>query len=276
MADEFGDRMKMYEGVEAQRKLMPLLPIIARIDGRSFSTFTQGLPRPYCDALSQLMINTTRHLVQETGACIGYTQSDEISLIIQQREFDSQVYFGGRIQKIVSQLAAQASVYFNRHLDEYLPEKSGLAPTFDSRVWNVPNQDEAANVILWRELDATKNSVSMATRAYYSHKAMDGKGRADMMDMLHAKGINWSKDYPAFFKRGTFIQRCVTSRKFTGPELAKLPPGHNAHKNPDLMVERTDYIQVDMPPFGRVSNRVGVIFNGEAPLVVGGIDANDL
>lgn len=268
MSDEFGDRMKMYEGVEAQRKLMSLLPIVARIDGRSFSTFTQGLERPYCERLSQLMVNTTKHLVQEAGACIGYTQSDEISLIIQQPNFDSQVYFGGRIQKIVSQLAAQASVYFNRHLNDFLPEKSGLAPTFDSRVWNVPNQDEAANVILWRELDATKNSVSMATRAHYSHKAMDGMGRADMMDMLHSKGVNWN-DYPAFFKRGTFIQRRVTSRKFTGPELAKLPPGHNAHKNPGLMVERTDYIHIDMPPFGKVVNRVGVIFNGESPVVVG-------
>lgn len=267
MSDEFGDRMKLYEGMEAHRKLIPLLPIVARIDGRSFSTFTQGLERPYCSRLSELMRDTTKYLVQESGACIGYTQSDEISLVIQQQNFDSQVYFGGRIQKIVSQLAAQASVYFNRHLSEFLPEKSGLAPTFDSRVWNVPNQDEAANVILWRELDATKNSVSMATRAHYSHKEMDGKGRADMMDMLHEKGINWN-DFPPFFKRGTYIQRRVTSRKFTGPELAKLPPGHNAHKDPDLMVERTDYVQIEMPPFGRVINRVGVIFNGEVPQMI--------
>jgi tRNA(His) 5'-end guanylyltransferase len=82
---------------------------------------------------------------------------------------------------------------------------SGMA-AFDARAFNVPNLDEAANALLWREIDATRNSVSMAARHYYSHKQLHGQGRADQMDMLMAKGVNWN-DYPAFFRRGTYLKR---------------------------------------------------------------------
>src|ERR1700741_264409 len=108
--DAFGDRMKLYEMTEAGRRLMPLVPVMARIDGRSFSGFTRKLERPYDKRLSDLMIETTRWLVEITVACMGYTQSDEISLTWYSESSESQVFFDGRIQKMVSQLASLATV----------------------------------------------------------------------------------------------------------------------------------------------------------------------
>jgi tRNA(His) guanylyltransferase len=263
--DEFGDRMKQYEMVEAGRRFMPLLPIIARLDGRSFSKFTRGLLRPYDERMSNLMVATTKHLVENTGALIGYTQSDEISLVFYSPSTDSQVFFDGRIMKMTSVLASMASAFFTKILPFWIPEKSTKTVEFDCRVWQVPNKIEATSAILWREVDATKNSVSMATRFYYSHQELLDKGRADMMDMLMEKGVNWDK-YPSFFKRGTYIQKRKVIRAFTPTEIDNLPDKHEARKNPDLKIERTKIRTLEMPPFSRVINRVGVIFNGEDPV----------
>jgi len=263
--DDFGDRMKEYEGVEAQRKLMPLLPICVRLDGKGFSKFTKGLKRPYDDRMSRLMIDTTKALVQEANALVGYTQSDEISLIVYSPTRKSQVYFGGRIQKIVGDLAAFASLYFNRELPYYLPEKKGKMPRFYCRVWNVPTKLEATNTILWREQDATKNSISMAASHYYSHKQLHLKNGKDKQDMLMEKGVNWN-DYPSFFKRGVFIRKEAVTRAFTSDELYRLPAKHQARTNPDLQIERQEIREVDMPSFGKVKNRVEVLFEGAVPI----------
>ncbi len=275
--DAFGDRMKEYEGVESDRRFLPLLPVIARLDGKNFSKFTRGLDRPYDAGMSNLMIDTTTYLVKETNAACGYTQSDEITLAWHSGEVKSQIYFDARVQKMTSVLAAKCSVYFNRMLSMYLPEKhreisergGGDGPVFDCRVWQVPTLEEGANTFLWRELDATKNSVSMAAQAYYSHAALMHKSGAEKQEMLFQKGVNWN-DFPAFFKRGSYIQRRVVKSKLSPEELADLPPLHNARKNPDMQFERTEYRRIDMPPFGKVTNRPGVIFRGEEPIVANG------
>ncbi|MBZ5709566.1 tRNA(His) guanylyltransferase Thg1 family protein [Nannocystis pusilla] len=265
MQDDLGDRMKMYEMAEAGRKCMPLLPIVARIDGRSFSKFTSGLERPYDRRLSELMIDTVKFLVRETNAVCGYTQSDEITLAWYTPNFDSQIIFDGRISKLVSVLASLTTAHFNRRLPQFLPaEYAEKLPHFDARMWNLPSLEEAANAFLWRELDAIKNSISMAARAHYSHKQLDGKNGAEMQEMLLQKGVNWH-EYPDFFKRGTYVQRRKTVRKFDAEELEKLPPMHEARKNPELMIERTDYVALPLPPLNRVKNRVAVLFEGAAP-----------
>lgn len=268
MTDEFGDRMKLYEMAEAGRQLMPLLPVIARLDGKCFSSFTRGLERPYDARLSELMISTTTHLVSATNAACGYTQSDEITLGWYEPDFRSQIFFNGRVQKMASVLAAMCSVFFNRQLPERIPEKADRAPVFDCRVWNVPNIEEGANAFLWREQDATKNSISMAAHSYYSHAELHGKSGAEKREMLWQKGVNWN-DYPDFFKRGVYVRRQVTRRRFTANELESLPPKHAARTNPELEIERTDYLPLNLPGLrlGRVRNRAGVIFLGEEPVV---------
>ena len=259
--DAFGDRMKLYEGIETDRMFMPMLPIVARIDGRAFHTFTRGMDRPFDREFHCAMVTTTQYLVRETGACMGYTQSDEITLAWYSPDYASQVWFNGRIFKMVSQLSAQATVMFNRCI---APKYQELLPTFDARVWQVPNLVEGANVFLWREQDATKNSVSMAASIFYSHKELMGKTGKQKQEMLFKKGINWN-DYPAEYKRGQFIQKRVTKRPFNAAELAMLPPKHNARKTPSLMVERTDVIPILMPKFSTVTNRVDVVFHGAIP-----------
>ena len=121
--DAFGNRMKDYEAQTCGIKMMPRIPVIARLDGKGFSKFTKGLKRPYDERLSNLMIETTKYLVKETNANCGYTQSDEITLVWYTDKIDSSIYFDGRLFKMFSDLSAMASVFFNRELGKYLPEK---------------------------------------------------------------------------------------------------------------------------------------------------------
>jgi tRNA(His) 5'-end guanylyltransferase len=265
--DQFGDRMKLYEYQEAGRRFLPLLPVCARIDGKGFSKFTKGLQRPYDTRLVELMCQTTAYLVQETQTCIGYTQSDEISLIWYSNEYKSQIFFDRRIQKMVSVVASMTTAFFNAHLAEHLPEKAGNLALFDCRVWQVPTLEEAANTVLWREFDATKNSISMAARHYYPHTALHKKTGDEMQEMLWQQGVNWN-DYPNFFKRGTFIQKQNVVRTFTAEEIEQLPAKHEARKNPGLTIERPEIQRLDMPPFAKVANRVDVIFSGATPELV--------
>lgn len=265
MSDALGDRMKIYEMAEAGRKLMPLLPILARIDGRAFHSFTRGMERPFDVRFAAAMIETTRHLVAETSACIGYTQSDEITLAWHSTDIKSQVWFDLRISKMVSQLAAHATLAFYRHVLETLPAFADRRPTFDARVWQVPNRTEAVNVFLWREWDATKNSINMAASEHYGTADLHGKTGSQKQEMLFAKGINWN-DYPIHFKRGTYVQRVAITRPFTQRELESLPPKHAANANPDLTVERSEYRTLELLPLATVANREDVLFEGAEAL----------
>ena len=262
-------RMKMYEGVEGSRRFLPLLPVCARLDGKCFHKFTKGLERPFDQRFRALMQTLTIYLVKETCACMGYTQSDEITLTWYSDNIKSQIFYDGRIQKLNSVLAAVASVEFGHLLPAYLPEKVGTSPVFDCRVWQLPTLAEGANVFLWREFDAVRNSISAAANSCYSDKQLYKKNSSEMQEMLFQKGINWN-DYPAEVKRGFYAQRKHIIRKFTTGEIEKLPPRHEARKNPDLTVERAYVEYVDMPIFSQVTNRKGVIFKGEDPICTKG------
>lgn len=267
MDDAFGSRMKMFEGMEADRRLMGLLPAFARLDGKCFHNFTKNMERPYDKRLSDLMCATARYLAEETNACMAYTQSDEITLAWYSDDIKSQIYFDGRISKMISVLAAQCSCYFNQEFINFFYEcQKPSTAIFDCRVWNVPTLEEGANVFLWRELDATKNSITMAASSVYSHTELMNKNGKEKQEMLHQKGINFN-NYPDFFKRGTYIQRRKVMTSFTTDEIDKLPLKHEARKNPDLKVERSKFFTLDMPPFNKVVNRSGVVFFGMEPIL---------
>jgi len=208
---------------------------------------------------------STRYLVEQSGARIGYTQSDEISLILYAGP-ESELFCGGRVQKLTSILASMCTAKFNSMAHDRLPERSNYLALFDTRVWTVESLTEASNVILWRWLDAKKNSVSMACRHYYSHKQVLNKHEGDMIRMLSDKGVDWNQ-YPTFFKWGTFIRRGKVSRKYTCDEIDLLPINHDARKNPDLIVERGTVETYEMPPFNRIQNREDVIFQGADPIM---------
>jgi tRNA(His) 5'-end guanylyltransferase len=195
--------MKEYEARYAPR-LMPLLPTLARIDGKSFHTFTRGLHRPFDHRLVELMRRTTEFLVKETRALVGYTQSDEITLCYYSPSTKSQIFFDGKSQKLTSVLASMATACFNAALPGYIHEKAMQMAFFDCRVWQVPTLCEAANVFVWRELDATRNSLEMLARAHFSHKALLGVGAKGLHEMLHGVNVNWN-DLPSAFKRGSYF-----------------------------------------------------------------------
>lgn len=264
MADTLGDTIKQYE-VLGDLPLMPLLPTLARVDGRAFHTFTRGMKRPYDERMAAAMIGTAQKLAQETNACMTYTQSDEITLAWFSSDPKSQIWFDGRHSKMVSQIAAQATLHFYRLCLETMPEYADRLPSFDARVWQMPNTALGSCVFLWREIDATKNSITMAAQSVCSHKEIQGKTGHEKQEMLFQKGINWN-DYPAFFKRGTYIQRRIISRPFDG-NLDDLPPKHAARTNPGLAVERAEFRVLDMPPFTQVGNRAVVVFEGAEPVL---------
>lgn len=266
MKETFGDRMKAYESQTCGIKLMPLLPVVARLDGKGFSKFTKGLKRPYDERLSNLMIETTKYLVKETNANCGYTQSDEITLVWYSDKVDSQIYFDGRLFKMLTDLSAMASVFFNRELPNYLPEKADKMPRFDARVFNVPTLYEAVNTFLWREQDATKNSITMAASHYYSHSELQNKNGSEKQEMLFQKGVNWN-DYPSFFKRGTYVQRKRVFTPFTLEEISRLPEKHNARKDPSMKIERWQIQSMEMPRLSSLENAVEVILFGEEPKI---------
>ena len=265
--DALGDRMKMFEDMEGKRRFIPGLPLVARIDGRSFSNFTHGLERPYDQRFSKLMVEITKFLVDETGAKIGYTQSDEISLLFYSDDLQSEIFFNGRVQKMVSILAGLASARFNKIREDFLPNhKPHATPVFDARVWTFPNQIQATSCFVWREQDATKNSISMLAQHYFSHKQLMYKNTKEMIRMLEVEHNVFWDTYPNFFKRGTYVQRKSHFVSLPEEALQSLPPGHEARHNPNFKVERHSIVALDLPILTRIQNRIGVIFHGEEPV----------
>ena len=261
--DDLGDRMKMYERVEAGRHFLPRIPIVARLDGRAFHTFTKGLQQPFDTALMQCMVDTTKELVKQTNASVGYRQSDEITLIWTNILNLEDFWFGGRVQKMCSLLSSIATLEFNACVRELLPEKyASKKPIFDCRIWQVPDETEAANVLVWRENDAVKNSIMATALSAVGHDAVVGKGQKEQLDLIHSKGLNWNQN-PDWAKRGTYVARRWTRRAFTCDELATLPPKHHAHTQPDLKVGRMQIQVLDLPRLTSIKNREGVLFRGQ-------------
>jgi tRNA(His) 5'-end guanylyltransferase len=214
--------------------------------------------------MSTAMIETARYLVHEMTALVGYTQSDEITLAwFESSQSASDYAFDGRFQKLVSVLAGMASAKFGQLVREHLPEKADETPHFDCRVWQVPTLDDAADVFLWREDDATKNSISMAASAYYSDAELDGKNSSVKQEMLWHKGVNWN-DFPAFFKRGTYVQRRTSARTLTDDERARIPEPHRPPV--DAVFQRTQVVELDLPPARTIANFAAVLFARAEPL----------
>lgn len=254
--ESLGDKHKQFENLN-QRMMMPNMPIMVRLDGRAFHTFTKGLKRPYDERMSVCMQETTKELVKQTNAYVGYTQSDEISLIIPNE------LFGGRVAKINSILAGIASVAFNKLIAKHIPEKANALAVFDCRCWQYPSYDMYVESLAWREADATRNSLTMACHSVYSHKELHQAGFTKKHDMLHAKGINWN-DYPAFFKRGSYFARRDRLMEIDDETWNKIPPKNRPESREYV---RSVIVGLGMPPISKVVNINDVVFNRTDPIV---------
>lgn len=257
-----GDRMKSYEAVSTSRKAFKGQPLIARLDGKAFHTFTRGLARPYDERLSGLMKATMMALVDRFGANVGYVQSDEISLVwLTSPDSNVELPFSGRFQKMDSVLASFAAAYFNVNLREAIPEKADALPCFDCRSFVVPNVQEAYHALLWRQQDCTKNAISMAAQSMFSHKYLLGRSGPEMQELMwKERGVNFN-DYPPEFKRGVFARRVREERTLSPEQLAKIPEAHR----PTGPVIRSFVDEVDIW-LSKQPDPVAALFYG-APLV---------
>ena len=258
MSQSLGDRIKSYESRETSHKFLPGIPVVARLDGKRFSKFTKSMEKPWDPRFTEAMVETTKRLVEETHARVGYTQSDEISLIFLAENPKSELWLGGRVQKMTSILASMATGFFNDELRTRL--KTGSPAFFDCRVFQVPSKDEAVNCLIWRESDAVRNSISMLAQHHFSHKQLHGKSTSEMQNMLMEKySINWNDVSPAW-KRGTYVQRQLFTDKVTDEFRASLP--EQARDRLPAEVTRSRVVVWEMPQLTKVENRVDVIFDG--------------
>lgn len=222
----FGDRMKGYESV-TQTSLMRRTPAIIRIDGKAFHTFTRGLNKPFDEDLSLAMADTTLELCKQIqGAVFGYTQSDEISILVQDwKNINTDSWYGSNVQKIVSVSASIATANFNK----VFKHPKDTYALFDSRVFNIPFS-EVVNYFIWRGSDCSRNSVSALAQHYFSHKELQGKSVSAMQDMLHSvHGVNWN-NIPVRYKRGI----CV---------LPDTGDGFVIDFEPPMFTQNRDYIE---------------------------------
>lgn len=267
--ESLGDWCKWLEKNFSPEVMIPTLPVIIRLDGNNFHNWTKGLKRPFDADLSNLMIETTKFLVEETNAVIGYTQSDEITLILYSSDRKSPIYNDGKKQKILSKLTAKCVTYFNEQRKKHLPNHNKIA-VFDCRVYQTPSLHDAAIQLLWRENDATKNSISMLAQSLFSHGTKESElhgldGNQMQEKMWKEKGVNWN-DLEVRYKRGSYVKRFVTSKPFSAEELASLPLKHNARKNPNLIIERNIIKEIEYPIFNSIKNKVEVVFEGAEPI----------
>lgn len=221
--DSLGDRMKGYEN--AYRMYLPRrLPVIVRVDGRAFHTLTKCFKRPFDSLFHNVMVQTAIALCKEiSGAKIAYTQSDEISVLITNNDtIDTQPWFGNNLQKLVSLAASTATLSFNNALSRESLSKLAYTvenaiylngiyhnawrnATFDARAFVLP-EDEVCNYFVFRQQDATRNSIQATAQALYSHKELHNKNQNDLQEMIFQKGINWN-NYEVWQKRGSCIYK---------------------------------------------------------------------
>ena len=206
--DSLGDRMKRYEKVSSP-ELCRRTPVIVRVDGRAFHTFTRRFKKPYDERFIRSMLKAARDVaVEMQGFKLGYVQSDEASFLLTDWEnFETQPWFDNDLSKIVSIAASLMSVNFNKYIHwEMGSNDHAYTAVFDARAFNVP-RDEAANYFLWRAKDWERNSLQMYARSVFTHKELIGKKKDDIHEMLYKEGRNWTKDVPLQEKNGTFFHK---------------------------------------------------------------------
>lgn len=223
--DALGTRMKTFYEQVSKTRLVRRMPVAIRLDGKAFHTFTRGFQKPFDEVLGNAMVRTMEYLCKNIGNCVfAYCQSDEITFIlVDYAKLETDAWFDYRTDKLCSVAASMATMAFNqffknevdkfyynhcsredplfeKHYQVYRDAQYKGA-MFDARCFNIP-KEEACNLVYWRQLDATRNSIQMVGQANFSHSELQGKSCNMIQDMLHEeRGINWN-DYPTRWKRG--------------------------------------------------------------------------
>jgi tRNA(His) guanylyltransferase len=218
--DPLGDRMKADYENRTRHYLPRRTYTLLRADGKAFHTYTRGCARPYdLDLMADMDAAAIALCENIEGAKLGFVQSDEISILLTDfATAQTEAWFDGNLQKIGSVAASLATAYFNRaRLARLSPEaaRDARPALFDCRVWTIPARIEVYNYFVWRQQDASRNSISMTAQAHFSHARLQGKSSDEMQEMLWSeKGINWN-DLPVGFKRGRVVERVTAVRDVT-------------------------------------------------------------
>lgn len=242
-----GERMKEYE-MQSRTRLLRKVPVIIRLDGKAFHTWTRGLDRPFDRNLMNIMQKTMLALCEQIQGCVlGYTQSDEITLVlIDYQRIESMAWFDNQVQKMCSVAASVATSAFEKALHEEIEmldidaqwynqnsmlneetncwKKAELLidkqfkANFDARAFNIPIH-EVINNLIWRQQDATRNSVNLLAQSLYPHKELQGINSKDLQDkMFTEKGVNWNEQRTDF-KRGACAIRDENGKWFVDTEI---------------------------------------------------------
>ena len=291
MYDELSIRMKTFYEQIPKIKLIRRMPVIIRLDGKAFHTFTKGFKKPFDEILIKTMQETTKYLCENIQGCVlGYTQSDEISLLlVDYKKLNSDAWFDYEVQKMCSISASMVTMIFNKELiknikeydikcssmiqyvelqklhNDYMKELNKAVEKgamFDARCFNIP-KEEVTNYIYWRQLDASRNSVQMVGQANFSHKELKNKSCNDIQDMLMIqKGINWN-DFPVYQKRGTCV---IKEEYFINDKGEEIENDFIINKSVENITKRTRwFIDKNIPLFkGEDRNYVEKLFNFES------------
>ena len=213
VADKIGDRMKLYYENRSKTYLTRRSNVIIRLDGCHFHSFCRGLQKPFDPFFIKTMQETTKSLCENIQGCkIGYVESDEISLLLTDYDtLQTDAWFDYSVQKICSVSASMAALFFNKYWQKNVAElgdiyksKSELGAYFDARAFNIP-KEEITNYFIWRQNDATRNSIQGLAQANFSQKQIHSLNNSQLQDKLHEeKGINWN-DCKTVEKRGSCV-----------------------------------------------------------------------
>lgn len=207
-----GDRMKGYYEDRYRISLPRRTNTIIRVDGKCFHSLTKKLKKPFDEKFIEMMTNTAVTLCEETQNCkMGYVQSDEISIwLTDYDDIKTDAWFAGNLQKMCSISAATATAAFTMNY--------GIWALFDSRVFIIPELEEVVNYFIWRQQDATRNSINMVAQSLCSHKSLQGKNINETQEMIFQAGQNWN-DYPDHQKRGYAIIKTDEGWKAVEPPI---------------------------------------------------------
>ena len=226
--DALGNRMKTYECTNpaVQERFVAI-----RLDGVAFHTITNKITKPFDPFIHQCMVETTIALCKTIQNCVlGYTQSDEINLLMVLKKPESQPWFGGNPTKITSVSASIATYHFNQAWQQQ------PGAFFDSRIIPLPNLTETQNYFIWRTLDAKRNSILGTAQKHFPHKTLQNKSQNTLINLLNSINQPW-QTHDNTYKFGTFTKK------------TKLPPStlhvinHNNQHEETIRIERSAWTQ---------------------------------
>lgn len=265
-ARPLSERLKTYEAVTTETRLIEKLPIYARIDMRAGHTWCHGLQKPFDQRYVAAMQKATAYIVEKTGAAMGMTQSDEASFVWLD---DTKIPFGTRLFKLQSVLASMFTSAFivEASRNGLAPRIAKALPSFDCRVLNLPNLEEAANMVMWRSMDSVKNSITLLALEHFSNKQIHGKNGEEKIRMLAENGVDYYA-VPENLRLGSFFRRETYEKALAPTELAKIPEKQRIlDENGEMKVVRSHIVAFSPKmPLTEIVNKSGVLFLSEEPV----------